>query len=61
MCPVCKQKIIKLTGWHNHHMVWRSLGGSESQENRILLHPNCHDQVHNQQLTIEKPRPPKGV
>lgn len=42
-------------------MVWRSLGGSESQENRILLHPNCHDQVHNQQLTIEKPRPPKGV
>lgn len=60
ICPVCKQKITKLTGWHNHHMVWRSLGGSDSQENRILLHPNCHAQVHNQQLTVKKPRPQKA-
>jgi RNA-directed DNA polymerase len=60
-CPVCKQKITKQTGWHNHHVVWRSLGGSDLQENRILLHPNFHAQVHNQPLTVKKPRPPRGV
>ena len=21
ICPVCKQSITKLTGWHNHHIV----------------------------------------
>jgi hypothetical protein len=57
ICPVCKQKITNLTGWHSHHIVWRSLGGSDSQENRVLLHPNCHSQVYSLGLTIEKPVP----
>ncbi|MBH8592435.1 group II intron reverse transcriptase/maturase [Paenactinomyces guangxiensis] len=61
ICPVCKQKITKLTGWHSHHIVWRSLGGSDLQENRVLLHPNCHSQVHSLGLTVEKPRPSRGV
>jgi 5-methylcytosine-specific restriction endonuclease McrA len=51
-----KQKITKLTGWHSHHMIWRSLGGSESQENLVLLHPNCHSQVHSRGISVEKPR-----
>jgi RNA-directed DNA polymerase len=55
LCPVCKQKITTLTGWHNHHIVWRTLGGSEAVENRVLLHPNCHHQVHSQRLHVEKP------
>jgi RNA-directed DNA polymerase len=61
ICPVCKQKITKLTGWHSHHIVWRSLGGSNSQENLVILHPNCHAQVHSLGITVEKPRPPRGV
>jgi RNA-directed DNA polymerase len=61
ICPVCKQKITSLTGWHNHHIVWRSKGGSDSAENRVLLHPHCHEQVHDQGLTVVKPRPPRGV
>ncbi len=60
-CPVCKQKITKLTGWHNHHIVWRVKGGSDKAENRILLHPNCHRQVHSQKLEVAKPRPSPGV
>ena len=24
ICPVCKDKITALTGWHNHHIVWRA-------------------------------------
>lgn len=61
ICPVCQQKITQLTGWHNHHIVWRSLGGSDKAENRVLLHPNCHRLVHSQCLTVEKPRPERGV
>lgn len=61
LCPVCKQKITKLTGWHNHHLVYRVMGGSDSAENRVLLHPECHRSVHSQKLFVEKPRPAKGV
>jgi RNA-directed DNA polymerase len=61
ICPVCRQKITKLTGWHNHHIVWRTYGGSDKAENRVLLHPNCHNQVHSLGLSVVKPRPNKGV
>lgn len=62
ICPVCNQKITELTGWHNHHIVWRSKGGSDKAENRVLLHPNCHRQVHNRGTTVGKPRlVPQGV
>jgi len=57
LCPVCSQKITKITGWHSHHILWRSKGGSDSAENRVLLHPTCHQQVHNQGITVGKPRP----
>lgn len=57
ICPVCSQKITQLTGWHSHHIVWRTYGGSDGASNRVLLHPNCHRQVHNQGLTVVKPRP----
>jgi RNA-directed DNA polymerase len=56
LCPICQQKITKLTGWHNHHIVWRSHGGGKSAANRILLHPICHRQVHSLGLTVTKPR-----
>ncbi len=57
LCPVCHQKITKITGWHSHHILWRSKGGSDSAENRVLLHPTCHQQIHNQGISVEKPRP----
>jgi RNA-directed DNA polymerase len=60
LCPVCTQPITDLTGWDNHHVVWRSHGGSDGAGNRMLLHPTCHRQVHSQRLTVVKPRPAKG-
>ncbi|WP_236601283.1 HNH endonuclease [Ktedonobacter sp. SOSP1-52] len=59
LCPICHQKITKITGWHSHHVLWRSKGGSDRAENRVLLHPTCHQQVHSQGLHVEKPRPVK--
>jgi RNA-directed DNA polymerase len=60
-CPVCEQPITQSTGWHNHHLVWRTHGGSDHVGNRVLLHPNCHRQVHSQGLNVAKLRPEKGV
>jgi RNA-directed DNA polymerase len=57
LCPICKQKITRITGWHSHHIIWRSLGGPDHAANRVLLHPNCHRQLHSQGLYVEKPRP----
>jgi RNA-directed DNA polymerase len=57
LCPVCQQPITKITGWHSHHILWRSKGGRDSAENRVLLHPTCHQQVHRQGLFVGKPRP----
>ena len=45
-CPHCGEAITTLTGWHSHHRVWRSHGGSDTADNRVLLHPTCHRQVH---------------
>jgi len=60
-CPVCHPLITEETGWHNHQMIWRSLGGTDRLENRVFLHPNCHRQVHCQRLTVTKPRPVRGA
>jgi RNA-directed DNA polymerase len=45
ICPVCKPSITQLTGWHHHHIVWRSKGGSDGAAHRVLQHPSCHQQV----------------
>ena len=61
LCAVCRQRITQLTGWHSHHLVWRTHGGADRAENQVLLHPNGHAQVHSQGLTVVKLRPQAGV
>ncbi len=61
LCPVCQQKITKLTGWHSHHIVRRVDGGSDGLSNRLLLHPQCHNKVHSLGMTVDKLRPATGV
>ena len=60
LCPVCHQPMTHVTGWHNHHIVYKTLGGTDSAENRVLIHPNCHKQVHAKGLAVSKPRPAKA-
>lgn len=55
VCPICRQKITHETGWHNHHIQWKSLGGKDGNSNRVLLHPECHRKVHQLNLTVVKP------
>ena len=57
-CLHCAHVITKSTGWHVHHLEYRVHGGSNRLTNLVLLHPNCHQQVHSRHLLIVKPRPP---
>ena len=61
LCPVCEQRITERTGWHSHHIVWRVMGGSDADDNRVLLHPDRHRQVHAKGLSVTKPHPAEGV
>ena len=36
-----------------HHIIYRSQGGSDDVENIIALCRNCHNAVHNYQITKE--------
>jgi RNA-directed DNA polymerase len=59
ICPVCRQLLTVLGEWHNHHKVWRSKGGSDTADNRVLVHPTCHMKFHSP--TVAKPRPVTGA
>jgi RNA-directed DNA polymerase len=61
ICPICDEKITKITGWHSHHLVYRVHGGTDGNSNRVLLHPNCHRQVHAKGLSVEKSRSERSV
>lgn len=61
ICPICQEKITKITGWNTHYLIWKSEGGKDGVENCVMLHPNCHRQAHSQKLTVVKPRPARDV
>lgn len=60
ICPLCQDKITKSTGWENHHITYKVNGGPDTFDNRVLLHPTCHKQVHSLGLSVLKPRPTNG-
>jgi RNA-directed DNA polymerase len=45
-CKQCGQLITLESDWHAHHMVWRSMGGTDTSSNLQMLHPTCHQQIH---------------
>jgi RNA-directed DNA polymerase len=53
-CLVCGQLLTLEAGWHMHHLLWRSHGGGHDADNLVLLHPNCHRQVHSEGLVVNK-------
>ena len=60
LCPMCNEPITKETGWNCHHLIWRVFGGGDEMENLMLLHPNCHRQLHNPNFDGQLPRPRRG-
>lgn len=57
LCALCGHEMDMDTGWHDHHIEYRVNGGSDALGNRVLLHPNCHAQVHSLALKVVKPVP----
>jgi RNA-directed DNA polymerase len=53
-CRVCGQPLTLEDGWDVHHLVQRVHGGSDRFDNLVLLHPNCHRQVHSEGMVVEK-------
>ena len=45
-CPSCHGKITEETGWNIHHVIPKCEGGRDNISNLVMLHPNCHRQLH---------------
>lgn len=60
-CIVCRQRITKETGWHVHHIIRRVDGGNNTMQNLVMVHPTCHNQIHNLGLKVTKPAPARGL
>jgi RNA-directed DNA polymerase len=55
LCAHCGYTLEDETGWHDHHLMYQMHGGSNALSNRVLLHPNCHHQVHAGKIAVTKP------
>lgn len=60
-CPICQQLITQGTGWHVHHIIRRVDGGKDGNTNLVMVHPNCHNQVHVNGLKVVKPARGSGL
>lgn len=60
-CPHCRQLITSESGWHIHHIVRRVDGGEDVQSNLLMLHPECHAQLHSSDFPIVKPASVMGL
>jgi RNA-directed DNA polymerase len=60
-CPVCGTLLDSAAGCDDHHIVYRTHGGSHALANRVLLHPVCHRRVHALGLEVTKPAPARGA
>jgi len=61
LCPRCGQSITFETGWHIHHIIWKSKGGGNIMSNLEMLHPTCHWQIHSRNLSDVNPRSEEDV
>jgi RNA-directed DNA polymerase len=55
LCAHCGCALTEETGWHDHHLEYRMHGGSDALSNRVLLHPDCHRQIHAGRIALLKP------
>ena len=46
LCIVCNRKLTSNDPVHLHHIRYKSEGGEDTVENLMMLHPDCHRQIH---------------
>ncbi|WP_047049184.1 group II intron reverse transcriptase/maturase [Vibrio mexicanus] len=45
-CPVCRQQFNSEDDWDIHHIIRRVDGGTDKVSNLVMVHLNCHRQIH---------------
>lgn len=45
-CPVCNQSLLNGEELHTHHILPRNDGGQDKYKNLLLVHQDCHTQIH---------------
>jgi RNA-directed DNA polymerase len=55
LCPECNERLDLQRSWEVHHVVYRCRGGSDKHDNLVLLHPNCHRQLHSRDAAGRSP------
>ena len=45
-CPLCGHPLAQESRWHVHHKIPRAEGGPHTLDNLLLVHPDCHRQLH---------------
>lgn len=50
-CAVCHQTFQKDDVWDVHHIVRRIDGGSDKLGNLLIVHQNCHRQLHSKEMS----------
>lgn len=54
-CLICQDSLTSESGWDTHHIIHKVNGGGNNSSNLVLLHKNCHRQLHIKGLTVLKP------
>lgn len=45
-CPICGQSLYNGENLHLHHIISRAKGGTDEKHNLVILHQECHKQIH---------------
>jgi RNA-directed DNA polymerase len=45
-CPICHDHLFNGERIHTHHVQQVAKGGSDSEDNPLLVHLECHGQIH---------------
>lgn len=59
LCPHCGELLDRERGWNIHRILPKAQGGKDTLPNLVMLHPNCHRQIHSQDK-VKQPAP-KGA
>ena len=51
-CPHCRSRLELDEQWHLHHLLAKADGGDDQPGNLVLLHPDCHRQIHSQMSMV---------
>jgi len=59
VCPVCNESLFHDEELHTHHIQPRQQGGADTEDNLLLVHLYCHQQIHGRAHPERPPHEPQ--